>query len=198
MKLRDIAKVNTGLVVSRSAKDKDKEETEIQYKYFTLSSIEHNQKVDKTKLKEITVFGFIGEKFLSKKSDIIIGLSAPHSLAYIDDDFQGIIIPSQFAVIRVINNEIIPEYLIAYLASDEIKSRIANTAKGSEWIKRIDLSGLLDLLIEIPSLQKQKQIIQLNTLVKEENALNYQYAKLVEKKNNYYLNMLIVNKGEKI
>lgn len=198
MKLRDIAKVNTGLVVSRSAKDKDKEEAEIQYKYFTLSSIEHNQKVDKTKLKEITVFGFIGEKFLSKKSDIIIGLSAPHSLAYIDDDFQGIIIPSQFAVIRVTNNEIIPEYLIAYLASDEIKSRIANTAKGSEWIKRIDLSGLLDLLIEIPSLQKQKQIIQLNTLVKEENALNYQYAKLVEKKNNYYLNMLIVNKGEKI
>lgn len=198
MKLRDIAKVNTGLVVSRSAKDKDKEEAEIQYKYFTLSSIEHNQKVDKTKLKEITVFGFIGEKFLSKKSDIIIGLSAPHSLAYIDDDFQGIIIPSQFAVIRVTNNEIIPEYLIAYLASDEIKSRIANTAKGSEWIKRIDLSGLLDLLIEIPNLQKQKQIIQLNTLVKEENALNYQYAKLVEKKNNYYLNMLIMNKGEKI
>ena len=195
-RLREIAKVNMGLVVSRLLKGGGSNCDGVQYKYFTLSSVERDQSIDKEKLKCIETSSCVDEKFISRQGDIIIGISAPHSLAYVDEASQGIIIPSQFAVIRAVDERVAPEYLIAYLTSDELKGVIANMAKGEWWIKTIDLGGLMDLPVKIPKMQEQRQISRLNELIKEESALNYQYARLVEKKNNYYLNKLIKNGGE--
>jgi restriction endonuclease S subunit len=193
MVLKDIAKINIGVVVSRLPKNEPNGEG-CRYNYFTLSSVEHDQTVEKAKLKELTTIGDIDEKFLSKKGDIIIGLSAPHSLAYIDYESLGIIIPSQFALIRVTDHEVLPEYLIAYLASDEVRREIDGMAKGTAVIT-IDIRKLANLSIYLPFLKKQRQIARLHAMIKEENQLNYRYAKLVEKKNTYYLNQLIEDKG---
>lgn len=193
MKLREIANIYIGLVVSRLPKC-EVGEAGNSYSYFTLSSAEHDQMVDKTKLKDLVTAYDIDEKFLSKKGDIIIGLSSPHSLAYIDHESLGIIVPSQFALIRADSNKVLPEYLIAYLAGDEMRYQVESMAKGTV-VKTIDLSRLCDLPIRLPPLIKQQKIARLHAMIKEENQLNYRYAKLIEKKNNYYLNRLIEDKG---
>lgn len=193
MKLREVANVYIGLVVSRLQKC-EAGEAGNRYNYFTLSSAEHDQTIDKTKLKDLVTAHDIDEKFLSKKGDIIIGLSSPHSLAYIDHESLGIIVPSQFALIRADSNKVLPEYLIAYLAGDEMRYQVESMAKGTV-VKTIDLSRLCDLPIRLPLLIKQQKIARLHAMIKEENQLNYRYAKLIEKKNNYYLNRLIEDKG---
>lgn len=193
MKLQDIANVYIGLVVSRLPKC-EVGNVGNRYNYFTLSSAEHDQTIDNTKLKDLVTSQSVDERFLSKKGDIIIGLSAPHSLAYIDYESLGIIVPSQFALIRADSDKVLPEYLVAYLASNEIRYQIESMEKGTA-VKMIDLSRLCDLPIHVPSLTKQQKIAQLHAMIKEENQLNYRYAKLVEKKNNYYLNRLIEDKG---
>lgn len=193
MVLKDIAKINIGLVVSRLSSIELLEEGQL-YNYFTLSSAEHDQTIDQTKLKELKTNSVIDDKFLSRKGDIIIGLSSPHSLAYINNESSGIIIPSQFALIRVSVPNVLPEYLIAYLASDEIQHKIIEMEKGAT-VKTVDLSKLSNLPICLLSLMKQKQIAHLNALIKEENKINYLYAKLKEKANNYYINKLIEDRG---
>lgn len=189
MTLKDVAKINIGVTISRLPKPPDKSSSKT-YNYFTLSSAEYDQTIDKTKLKQVQTTGEIDQKFISKKGDIIIGLSSPYSLAIIGDDFSGIIIPSQFALIRVTRKNILPEYLIAYLASDDIFSKLQDMERGV-LVKRIDLTTLNSLPLYLPPISKQQKIANLRAMIKEENSLNYQYAKLTEQKNNYYLNKLV-------
>lgn len=61
--------------------------------------------------------------YLTQKGDIIVKLTQPYTAVLIDESTEGMIIPSQFAVIRYdfSASELIPEYLYWFLNSDMVK-----------------------------------------------------------------------------
>jgi len=189
MILSDIANINIGTIIRRLSRV-DAVGQEHCYQYYTLSSAEYDQTIDISKLKDIETSATIDSKYISKQGDIIVGLSAPFSFAYIDNSTAGTIIPSQFALIRAKTHLILPEYLIAYLTSEYIIKLIDKSTKGMT-VKTISIAVLFNLPIKLPDMQTQQQVAHLRSLILEENALNYQYAKLIEAKNNYYIDKLI-------
>jgi len=197
MTLKEVAQVHIGLIVSRvKHSNKASEGGDIAtYKYFTLSSAEHDGTIDKSKLKDIDVIKKIDDKYLSKEGDIIVGISAPHSVACIDKSCEGIIVPSQFIMIRVTGDKIIPEYLFAYLNSADVKTVIDKMAKGVTIIT-IDAESLQKLTIPIPSLSRQQKIAHLSQLIQEDNHLGFALAKLRKTKNDYHLNKFLAHTGE--
>lgn len=196
MILKDIAQVNIGLVIARVKYSGGEPCGEVAtYKYFTLSSAEHDLTIDKYKLKDIEVGKKIDAKYISREGDIIIGISAPHSVAYIDAASVGIIIPSQFVAVRVADSRILPEYLAAYLNSEDVKSQMDKISKG-ELIKTFNAEKLQQLAIPILPLERQQKIANLNRLIQEDNHLGFQLAKLQKAKNDCYLNKFLAHGEE--
>lgn len=215
-KFNDIANITTGVITSR-LNNSQVESYNLSnglgksfktYKYFTLSSISAtnifdpgrlenidinniSSAVDKSRFRELSTTYNIDIDFFSRVGDILIGLLQPHSIFYIDNNTKDYLIPSQFGIVRVLDDDIIsPEYLYVYLQSEGIQSQIKNNSKGVS-VRTIDLKKIRDLEINIVDLEHQKRIVEYFRLAKEEYELNKIYTNLLEQKNNYYINKML-------
>jgi len=192
-----IASINVGLIVARISKPTEvRSKGHLKYRYITLSSAENGMAIDESKLREFEAEKEVDEKFITRLDDIVIGISSPHSIVQIDKQAEGLVIPSQFAVIRTTSEAVLPKYLIAYMNSDEVREKIEQMSRGV-LVKTINAVALQSLEIKMPNMTKQNKIAKLRELLNEENRLNLQYAGLVKKKNNYYLNNFVSEGGNK-
>ncbi len=94
---------------------------------------------------------------------------------------------STFFVVRVIERDIIPEYLRWYFNTTYMQSQFSGLSRGTH-ILSISKKMLMDLMVQIPPLESQKQILELQTLWGKERALT---LKLLEEKQTLYQNLLI-------
>ncbi|MDR1138963.1 MAG: hypothetical protein LBK70_03700 [Clostridiales bacterium] len=190
--LSTIASISVGLVVSRISKPPyNINQGSKRYKYLTLSSAINGWGIDESGLRDFEPVRAVDERFLTKLGDVIMGISSPHSIVLIDQSAQGgLVIPSQFVVIRLTTQDVLPEYLAIYMSSDEVQDKIAHMSKGTA-VKIINAHSLQSLEIRIPVINKQKKLAKLRELLHEENKLSMQYARLVNQKNNYYLNHFV-------
>jgi restriction endonuclease S subunit len=168
-KLGEIAKINTGLVVKRK-QAKFTEKALANYKMLTLKSFEYEGCLNIEELDYFYSIEKLDDKYLTCKGDVIIRLSYPNKSIAINKDNEGILIPSLFAVIRLWDNAVLPEYLSIYLNSDEMKEFYAKTAIGSA-IQIIKTSLLKDIIVKIPKIEIQQKTIELYTLMLKEKAL---------------------------
>ncbi len=83
----------------------------IPYKLLTIKSV-NNKFINQDALDEYNSLIEISDKFLTKKGDVIICSKPPYNVVLIDDD-EGILIPSNFIVLR--NIKIDGTYLYNYL-----------------------------------------------------------------------------------
>jgi len=183
--LGDISFISVGFVIARASKTSLQTSDSLRYKYLTLSSVDGDMKIDTSKLREFEADRYVDERFLTRRGDIIIGLSSPHSLVCIDADYEGIVIPSQFAVIRVFEG-VLPEYLVVYLNSNDVKNKITQMSNGV-YVKIINAAMLQGLNVVVPTLDVQRKLSKLGELFNEENKLNMMFAGLIKKRNAYYL-----------
>ncbi len=194
MKLGKISKINTGLVLNRKKAESEKT-AKRKYKLLTLKSIQNNGKIEKESLEEFYSNEVLAENYITSKGDVVIRISEPNTAVFINEDLEGILVPSQFCLIRVEEKKINPEFLVWYLNSEYIKKKIQKSLIGSA-IGIIKTSFLNDLEIKIFSIEKQEKIIKINDLKdKEEELLN----KLLEEKQKMYsyLTKKIFEKREK-
>lgn len=81
-----------------------------------------------------------------------------------------VIASSQFLILRPKTEELLPEYLCWYLNQPTTQHELSNKSQGSN-ISMLTVVKVSSLEIELPSLEKQKQIIQLNYIWEQEQAL---------------------------
>ena len=131
----------------------------------------------------------IKDSHLVKDKDIIFksrGLSIESAIAL---NISGkVIVAAPLFRIRVNDaNNILPEYLNWYISQGNAQSFFRRMTEGSA-LKMVNKKSLGDLEVEIPSLEKQKQIIELSTLANKEDAI---MKELLNKKKKYISKILL-------
>lgn len=178
VKLGDISSITTGQVIKRKeARPGDVDA--IQYRILTLKSFDEDGYLVKEELDSFKASEKIESKYITSKGDIVVRLSMPFTSITIDEESEGILIPSLFVAIRVNCNDILPSYLSLYLNSNKMKKQYIKEARGSA-IQILKTSAFKEFEIMIPDMSIQEQAVTLNELLMREKRL----LQLLIKENN--------------
>ena len=175
MKLQDLASVRSGLVLSRK---QAKEPSEYRYPLINLRCIQQEGTIQ---LKEP-----LKEEYLSQSGDIIVRLTAPYTAVLIDETTSGMVVSSNFVVIRVEDKSLLPEYLFWLLNTEKIKRKIYENAT-SNMLGAVNARFLADFELALLSVEDQRKISQFNLLAKRERQL---LRMLADEKEKYYAGVL--------
>ena len=189
VKLGDISSITTGQVIKRKeARPGDMDA--IQYRILTLKSFDEDGFLVKEELDTFKAFEEIESKYITSKGDIVVRLSMPFTSITIDEESEGILIPSLFVAIRVNCNDILPSYLSLYLNSNKMKKQYIREARGSA-IQILKTSAFKEFEIMIPDMSIQEQAVTLNELMMREKRLLQLLIKENNKRNQIILEKMI-------
>jgi restriction endonuclease S subunit len=162
MLIKDITNIQTGLFAKPSGIG---ELVYLQSKHFDeygqLHSVLHPDLVAEG----------ISEKHLLKEGDVLFAAKGTKNFATVFENHnEPSVASTSFFVLRPTDNKILPEYLSWFLNHPETQILIKDKARGTA-IPSIRKTVLEDLEISIPSIEKQRTVIQLSALVRKENEL---------------------------
>ena len=177
MKLGDAATVRSGLVLSRK---QAREPSKMRYRALNLRSINPEGYIDTESLDVFEASEQLSPEYLSQSGDVIVRMSAPYTAVLIDDNTAGIVISSNFVVIRCNKREIIPEYLFWLINTPEAKKKVYENAT-SNMLATVKAKYFTDYEIVPMPIEDQRQIAAMNTLAKKEARLLRQLADEKEK-----------------
>ncbi|MBN2487663.1 MAG: restriction endonuclease subunit S [Methanosarcinaceae archaeon] len=190
MKLIYISEVQTGLVLVRKrayAKDKDAHK----YTMLTLKSFDPKGWLNESELDVFFSKEKLENKYLTNKGDIIIRLTNPYTAICINDKQEGLVIPSNFAIIRLKGQKFIPEFVALFLNSEIIEKKFFKSSI-STTIPLIKTKHLRDIDISEKPLALQKKIVELNQLQVKEKMLLSRLMKEKEKLAKASINKIII------
>ncbi len=154
--LSEIAEIQSGLVVSRKEVKFDSEQF-IEYMRLNLRSINEDGSINEESLDRYFANEKLEEQFITTPNDIIVRLFPPFRPALITESLIGLVVPSQFAIIRLKSNGVIPEFLCCYLSHRSMLEFLAIKESGRA-SKGIKISTISEIEIPLLPLDKQKTI----------------------------------------
>ncbi len=176
MKLEEIAEVMIG-ILSKREEDKNGENS---YKLFSLKNYEEKQKYEELKTNKD-----LSNK-LAEKGDLIFRLLYPNKIIYADRQIEGLLIPSQFCIIRTKKEKFDPTVLKWYLESKKAEEEVNSKITGSI-IKSMTLANLKTIEIPEISNKKQEEMKKLILLWEKEKEISREILNEKEKLYNFYL-----------
>lgn len=179
MRLGDIAVVRSGLVLSRK---QSRVPTIYRYPLLNLRSVNPGGYVDLTATDIFDATEPLCAEYLSCENDVIIRLSAPYTAVLIDASTAGMVISSNFVIIRPDSPKILPDYLYWLLNTLKVKRRIYENT-GSNMLGAIKPRYFIDFDVTLLSIADQQRIASMNLLAKRERQL---LNELAEEKEKYY------------
>ena len=185
MKLEEIAQVMIGILTKREKKADGKNS----YQLFSLKNYEENQTYEKLETDKD-----LGEK-LSQKEDLLFRLVYPNKIIYVDEEIEGMLIPSQFCIIRTIKSKMNPIVLKWYLESGLAKDELNSNVTGS-LIKSMSVSDLKKINIPVITKEQQENMKKLIELWKEEKEVLNEIIEEKEKLYNSYLEKIIIKENK--
>ena len=183
MRLSEIASVRTGLVLSR--KEAKTTNAVHEYQQLNLKAVTDNGAIC---LEDTTCFRAaetLPANYLTQTGDVIVKLSEPYTAVYITEEYAGLVIPSHFVVIRADTAKVLPQYIAWYLNKDRIKKAYSMSRVGV--LKQIKPTTIAETEIRLPSLERQKQVIELYEMSRTELQL---MENLLRQKEAYYKALL--------
>ena len=183
MKLGEIASVRSGLVLSRKLA---RENPAQRYRLLNLRSITPEGYID---LNETDVFDAketLPREYLSQVGDIVIRLSAPYTAVLVDEESEGMVVSSNFVIVRTDPQELLPEFLYWLLNTSEVKHRMFENSS-SNMLGAVKPKFFADYEITPLPIPEQQKIAAINALAKTESKLLRQLANAKEQ---YYESIL--------
>lgn len=177
MKIGALADVRSGLVLSRK---QSREPTDYRYPLINLRCIQQEGIID---LNESDIYEAkepLKEEYLSQRGDIVVRLTAPYTAVLIDDTTSGMVISSNFVVIRIEDKQLLPEYLFWLLNTQKVKRKIYENTT-SNMLGAVKAKFLTDFELTVLPVEDQYKIAQLNLLAKKESQLLKELATGKEK-----------------
>ena len=188
MNLGNVASVRSGLVLSRKL---SRERSPYCYPLLNLRAIHPDGYILSDGLEVFHAVEPLGQEYLTQLGDIIVRLSIPYTAVLIGTDMEGIVVSSNFAIVRSNQEQILPEYLLWLLNTPDIKKKIYESSS-SNMLSAVRPTFFADLDISLLSLVNQRKIAQLNLLAKQESRL---LKKLTEEKEKYYA--IVIDRAQK-
>ena len=121
MRLGDAAEVRSGLVLARKS---SRTPTPHCYPLLNLRSIKDDGYIDLEDLDLFHATEALQSDYISQVGDIVIRLSAPYTAVLIVGETAGMVVSSNFAIVRADRQQIIPSYLYWLLNTPKVKKRI--------------------------------------------------------------------------
>ncbi len=184
MKLEELAQVMIGILTKREIDEKGKN----RYRLFSLKNYE-----EKKEYEEIITNKELNSK-LTKKGDLLFRLLCPNKIIHVDEKLEGILVPSQFCIIRVQKEKIDPIILKWYLESPKANEDL-NTKTTGSIIKTVPVANLKTLNIPSIDPKEQEKMKKLILLWEKEKEISKKILEEKEKMYNFYLEEKI-NKKE--
>lgn len=174
-KISEIADIQSGLVLSRKAA---KENMNVYpYQRLTLRSVTEDCLLDISSFETYEACEPIDEQFLTKENDIIVRLFAPVCATLITKDYEGLVVPSQLAIIRLKDScPYLPGYLSVYLTNERSLENLIEGA-GMAAQKIIKVGNVAELEIPCLPIEKQKMI---SDIANEQLNIIALYKKIIE------------------
>ncbi len=169
MRLKEIATIRTGLVLSRK-KAALHDHVKHCYKQITLKSFSNSITLQSQYFDDFISVEEIDNTYLSQIGDIVVRLREPNTAVYIDESSAGLVIPSLMAVVRVQDSRVDNAFLAHYLNSGVARKVLERVLKGTT-IPMIKTKDLEDLTIVLPPLEEQKKVVAFMNLAKKEQYL---------------------------
>ena len=179
MKLGNIAIVRSGLVLSRK---QAREPSDIRYPLLNLRSINPGGYIEADQLDVFDAAEYLSPEYLSQVGDVIVRLTAPYTAILIDKVTAGMVISSNFVIIRADRRELLPEYLFWLINTPKVKRSIYENTS-SNMLGAIKAKYFSDFEVPFLPIAKQQQIAAINELALKEAKLLRQLA---DEKERYY------------
>ena len=179
MKLGNIATVRSGLVLSRK---QAREPSDIRYPLLNLRSINPGGYIEADQLDVFDAVEYLLPEYLSQIGDVIVRLTAPYTAILIDKETAGMVISSNFVIIRADPRELLPEYLFWLINTPKVKRSIYENTS-SNMLGAIKARYFSDFEVPFLPIAKQQQIASMNELALKEAML---LRKLADEKECYY------------
>jgi restriction endonuclease S subunit len=190
MEIEKISTIQTGLMLARKRSSLGQEEI-TKYNLLSLRSIGASGEID---ISESDIFlskGPVEKKYFTKKGDIIQRLSAPFTATSIKDE-EGLLVSSNFAIIRLKDPNFLPEYIAIFLNSDHIKKELSKLSI-SKTIPLVKISHLKNISIMETPMEMQKKAIEFNKLRNMEKIIFERLLIEKKKSSKVILNQLLKN-----
>lgn len=179
MKLGTVATIRSGLVLSRKL---SRELSPFRYPLLNLRAIHPDGYILSDSLEVFYATEPLRQEYLTQRGDIIIRLSVPYTAILIDSDMVGTVVSSNFAIIRLNQGYILPEYLLWLLNTADTKKKIYENSS-SNMLSAVRPTFFAELEILPLTLADQEKVAELNLLAREEIRL---LKKLADEKERYY------------
>ena len=179
MKLGTVATIRSGLVLSRKL---SRELSPFRYPLLNLRAIHPDGYILPGSLEVFYATEPLRQEYLTQQGDIIIRLSIPYTAILIDANMVGMVVSSNFAIIRLNQDCILPEYLLWLLNTADTKKKVYESSS-SNMLSAVRPTFFAELEILPFNLANQEKIAKLNLLAKRETWL---LKKLAEEKERYY------------
>ncbi|MCD7779470.1 MAG: hypothetical protein LUH05_02215 [Candidatus Gastranaerophilales bacterium] len=190
VKLKDIANIQMGLVLSRAGAkqlelikqnliEKVSGSETFKYKAVTLRSIDDHGNLNEDQCDDFISKDKLTDRYLTVKNDILIRLFSPLKTCLINDLQENIVVPSQFGILRLkdnAQNDILPEYLQLVMQNKSFTNQVEKLEEGFQ-LRSIKTSSIENVEICIPTLQMQNKLIEIAKLMKQKEDL---LSKLLE------------------
>ena len=183
MKLGTVATIRSGLVLSRKL---SRELSPFRYPLLNLRAIHPDGYILSDSLEVFYATEPLRQEYLTQQGDIIIRLSIPYTAILIDSGMVGMVVSSNFAIIRLNQDCILPEYLLWLLNTADTKKKVYESSS-SNMLSAVRPTFFAELEILPFTLANQEKIAKLNLLAKRETWL---LKKLAEEKERYYAAMI--------
>ncbi|SEP70955.1 Type I restriction modification DNA specificity domain-containing protein [Treponema bryantii] len=164
MQLGCCAEIRSGLVLSRK---QARVKTENRYSLLTLKSIKPDATVSERDLGVFDAVESLNKEYLTEIGDVIVRTSMPYTSVLIDKKTYGMVVSSNFVIIRCYTDKLLPEYLFWLLNTETVKRDIFKNSAGN-MLAAIKPQYFCDLDIELPSLREQKLIADFNMTARKE------------------------------
>ena len=147
------------------------------YQRLTLRSVTEDCLLDISSFETYKACEPIDEQFLTKENDIIVRLFAPVCATLITKDYEGLVVPSQLAIIRLKDScPYLPGYLSVYLTNERSLENLIEGA-GMAAQKIIKVGNIAELEIPCLPIEKQKMI---SDIANEQLNIVALYKKIIE------------------
>lgn len=175
-KISDLADVKGGMVLSRK-EAKDQKEIAFEYSRFTLRAFDENGNINRSELEIFHACEDLENALFTKAGDVVIRLVSPIYPVYIESGYENILVPSQFAVLRVKDPaKVMPEYLRLCVAQKSVQERILSLESGTAQ-KTVKIKTVLDLEIPLQPLYIQQKAVQIDQLSRKRECM---YRELIK------------------
>lgn len=164
MILDELFDIKLGTLLNRV---KSNEKTDFKCRAFTIKSIE-NSTIIGNNLEEIYLKQETSGDVYSKEGDILMKGSLPFSFAYISKEWEGILIPSNFYILRLkeeYKEKILPQYVFYKLHSNDINNQFKRILQGNAAVITFNKQDLQAIELEIPKIDEQKKRLKLFNLM---------------------------------